>query len=722
MKYFRLLTALLLAAALSVTGSFHAAAEQGVPAKQPIVVDGDHVEYLQGQKKVIGYGNVSIKYNDIVLTCERIEVDITTHEAVAEGNVTITQNNAYFIGDKINYNFDTRSAAVDYGYVNANPFFGRAENMDKAAGKDEFSLMNGSMTTCDLDRPHYRIKAERIRIYVDDRVVANNVMFLIGDVPVFYLPYYVQPLRHQKKSHITVIPGRSKDWGYYALTAYRYYLSDNNRGDILLDYRAKKGLGGGINHYIDSEVGSGAFKAYYAQEGNKLAFDDNTGETVDRYRYQYRHRWDMKEYDTNAILEFNYLSDPDIIRDYFYNEYEELGANPDSYLSLITSKENYTTEFLVRKRFNNFYNVVERMPEYKIDIMNYKIGDTDFYYSSNTSGVYLNQTFAKTADTPKDQNTIRLDTYQQISYAMRFFRTLNVTPYAGIRETYYSRNRWGDTNVARTAFSEGVDASIKFYKIYDVNTNFAGLDINKIRHVITPTASYYHTHQPTISPDNLFQFDSIDALDTQNGVRLGLENKLQTKRRVDGEQMSSVDLLRFIVSTDYMFRLDKQSLEMKSDKFNGVDFKLELVPYTWLYLNSDMHVNSKTCEVETANVDFVASGEKWSLSVGQRYYNLDYGKSYQVTMDGKYAINDKWKIRFYERFDLETNKFEQQQYTLTRDLHCWLVDFTYDIRDEGNHTVWVIFTLKAFPDYPIGFKQTYSQPRFGSTGSAAGPS
>lgn len=697
---------------------------EDVPAKEPVVVNGDHVEYLQNEKKVVGTGNISVTYKDIVLTCDKIAVNLETHDAEAEGNVNITQKGAYFIGDKINYNFEKRSADIDYGYVNAKPFYGRAEGLTKEPGKDEFSLYNGSMTTCDLDKPHYRIKAERVKIYLGDKVVANNVVFLVGTVPVMYLPYYVQPLDKNKKSHITVIPGQSKDWGYYALNAYRYYMDDNFRGDILLDYRSKKGLATGVNHYMDTKVGDGAFKFYYAMENNGLEFD-NTGSAENRYRYQYRHKWDIKNTDTTAIMEFNYLSDPDVIRDYIYHEYEELGGNPDSYLSVITTKQDYTAELLIRKRFNNFYTVVERLPEYKIDILNYKIGNTNFYYSGNLSGVYLNQTFAKSltsTPTPKDISTIRFDNYNQLSYNARFFKSLTITPFAGIRETYYSRNAWGTTNQVRTLFREGVDSSIKFYKIYNVNTNFMGLDINKIRHVITPTAGYVHVHQPTISPDNLTQYDGIDALDTENAIPLSLENKLQTKRGPAGAQ-TSVDLLRFIVNTDYMFRLDKNSFNQKSARFDGIDFKLELIPYSWLYVNSDWHVNTKTCLVDTMNVDFVASGgDKWSLSAGQRFYDLpvqneNSNRSYQVTMDAKYKFNDKWKIRLYERFDIVTKKFEQQEITVTRDLHCWDLGITYSIGDAMNQTLWFILTLKAFPEYPIGLRQTYSTPRFGSTGS-----
>src|SRR3989338_6210393 len=69
--------------------------------KEPIVVNGDKVEYFHEKKQVIGSGNVSITYKDVVLTCERITVYLDTKEAIAEGNVKITQEGAYFTGDRI---------------------------------------------------------------------------------------------------------------------------------------------------------------------------------------------------------------------------------------------------------------------------------------------------------------------------------------------------------------------------------------------------------------------------------------------------------------------------------------------------------------------------------------------------------------------------------------------------------------------------------------------
>lgn len=705
--------------ALSVAGTALCHADEPSMPKEPIVVNGDSVEYYQDKKEVIGTGNIMITYQDVVLTCDKIIVNLTTHDSEATGNVKVTQKDAYFSGDKMIYNFDTRQGSVVGGYLNAKPIYGRASSLEKEANKDEFGLKNGYITTCDFDKPHYRIEAKQVKVYLNDKIVARNIFLYIGNVPVLYLPYYVQPLTGDRKSHITVMPGQGKDWGYYALIAYRYYFSDKSKGDILLDYRSKKGLAEGINHYLDSDVGKGAFKFYYTHENDSLAYE-KTGDVQSRYRYQYRHRWDIENTDTTAIFEFNKLSDPNVIKDYFYNEYEEIGDTPDNYLTFITSKRDFSTEFTLRKSFNKFYTVVERLPEYKIDILNYRIGDSSFYYSGQASGVYLNKTYGTFANVSeqKDVSTIRFDASNKFSYAARFFRALSVTPYALTRQTYYSRNKWGDTNEIRTLFTEGVDTSMKFYKVYDVQSDFMGLDINKLRHIITPTANYYHTHQPTISPDNLNQFDEIDAFDTENGVKLGLENRLQTKR-MEGDQMKSVDLMTFTVSSDYMFRLDKDFWSKKSDKFRSVDMKLELIPYSWLYITSDMSINTKKYMVQSTSFDVVAyGGDKWSLATSFRYEDVETGKTTLISLDGTYKINDKWKIRAYERFNAEKGSFEEQEYTISRDLHCWVAELTYSIAEEfSNHTFWIVFKLKAFPDYPVGIQQTYSRPRFGSTGT-----
>lgn len=691
-------------------------AEETLP-KEPIVVNGDKVEYFHEKKEVAGSGNISITYKDVVLTCDRILVHLDTRDAEAEGNVKVSQKGAYLSGERIVYNFQTRKGMATSGSLSAAPFYGRGAELDKVANKDEFVLERGYVTTCDLDKPHYRIQSRQVKVYLNDKVIAKHILFFVGDVPVLYLPYYIQSLRGESKTHIIVIPGERSDWGYFLLSAYRYYFSDDSRGDILLDYRTKRGLAEGVNHYYDTDtVGKGAFKFYHTRDHSNLALQKTGEPERTRYRYQFRHKWDMKETDTTAVLEFNKLSDRDAIKDFIYNEYEELGTEPDNYISLITTKEDFTFQFLARKRFDDFNTVVERLPEFKIDILNYRIGKTPFYYQGTAGAVYLNKTFDNTNVFPgqKDLDTFRADTYNQLSYPIRFFRALNTTPFVAARETYYSKGI-DRTNLIRNIFSGGVNNSIKFYKIYDVETNFLGLDIHGLRHIVTPSVNYFHTFDPNITPDNLKQIDDIDALDRQNGFGLVLENRLQTKRFED-ERMKSVDLATLIVSTDYTFTLRRNSLEIKDDKLNNIDFLLELVPYSYAYIVARMLVDPYNREVRTGSIDLVSDGgDKWALAVSQRYEKQEAGEVSLLTADGMYRINDMWRVRAYERFNVTKRSFEEQEYTVYRDLHCWVAEFIYDIKDNGEYTFWFALRLKAFPEYPVGIRRTYSHPRFGST-------
>jgi len=179
-----------------VLGIYPAHAEE-TQIKEPIVVNGDKVEYFHEKKQVIGSGNVSITYKDVVMTCDKITVYLDTREGIAEGNVKITQKDAYFTGERINYNFDTRIGKVINGYVNTRPFYGKAGEMDKVSEK-QVNLKSSSLTTCDLENPHYRLQAREVKIYLDDKVIAKHIVAYIGNTPVFYLPYYVQPLKDGK--------------------------------------------------------------------------------------------------------------------------------------------------------------------------------------------------------------------------------------------------------------------------------------------------------------------------------------------------------------------------------------------------------------------------------------------------------------------------------------------------------------------------------------------
>jgi hypothetical protein len=544
-------------------------------------------------------------------------------------------------------------------------------------------------------------------------------------------------------SGITTMMGHDSDWGYYALNSMKFDYNEVFKGRWRMDYRTNNGLAFGVDdNYTLPDLGKGAVRFYYTHENDAFSYEPETREE-NKYRLQVRHEWQMND-DTTATLELNKVRDDNFMKYYFEKEWEEQGQ-PDNYLSIITAKEDYTTTFLARVRLDKYYEVVQRLPEYSIDIPQYNIKyngeNSPLYYNMHSSAVYLNKTFrddSSVGPMEKDLDVIRVDNYNSLNYPMKFFRALSVTPYAGMRQTYYSRNALGRTNVMRGAFSAGVDNSIKFYKVYDINTNALDLNINKLRHIVTPMVNYYYTYQPTVSPNELMQFDEIDRIRGENGVLLSIENKLQTKR--DGVAVDIVDL---IISADCQVKKYNDVFPNLNDndyyddeKFKTIDMQLELTPYPWLYSLAKLKIDRKEGLPNWASVDFVGGKtEDRSLAFGYRYeksFDPDIPADTDtngdivnyLTADLIYKINEFWKARIYWRANLNKGYLDEQEYTIYRDLHCWTLEFTYDIRPyENNETItdqifWFALRLKAFPDQPLGIRRSYSRTRAGQPGDS----
>jgi len=226
---------------------------------------------------------------------------------------------------------------------------------------------------------------------------------------------------------------------------------------------------------------------------------------------------------------------------------------------------------------------------------------------------------------------------------------------------------------------------------------------------LTPSISYFYDSRPTLPAGQLHQFDGIDAFKKLNGVTLALENKLQTKRGG-----SSVDFIRTIVKTNYLFKHEDVTEGKALSRWSEVKFDLEIKPYSWLFIDSEYFYDPKTRDFNRVNVDVIVTKGKWYLGIGHRY---EQDSSTLLTGELQYKINEKWKFKIYQRYEFVTKNLEEQEYAITRDMHAWLLDIVYNI-DRGE-SIFVIFRLKAFPEMPLRFTTSYHQPRINTLAVAA---
>ena len=254
-----------------------------------------------------------------------------------------------------------------------------------------------------------------------------------------------------------------------------------------------------------------------------------------RWRIALRHKWEVDE-NTFMAGEFHKLSDQNFIKDFFYKEEYEPENQFSTYLTLSGARENYTLTYLYQKKINDFFEVIERLPEARLSIRKLKLfNHLNLYYENQSNFAKFNKNHAKdigrAGATPSDNyNVTRLDTNNVLSYPFQLFGFLNLNPSVGTRETFYSKDANRNDNVTRYVFTTGVDFYTKFYKIYDIQTDLLDLNIHNIRHIITPSVKYGYTREPNLKPEELYQFDGIDGIEHGNSAELSLEHKLQTKR------------------------------------------------------------------------------------------------------------------------------------------------------------------------------------------------
>lgn len=713
-------------------------------SKEPVVINGDTVEYSEEGKTATADGNVVVTYQDIKLTCKKAVFHADTKEVSAEGDVKLTQGENLFKGEHVVYNVETKTGTVVKPNVFIEPtYYGAGEKADKI-DQNHYYITQGYVTTCDKEKPHYRVQAKQLNVYLGDKVTAKNIRLFVGDVPIFYFPYYSQSLKDRHPG-VTVTPGHNKDWGYFVLTAWRYYFNENLKGRIHIDYRELRDFAYGITtNYGTDDYGSGMFRFNYFNEQQKHIWstrpnkegDTPKGRNIDRYRAQLRHTFQMDQA-TLATLEFNKMSDANVTRDYYIRDFQRDTVN-SNYVSVIRTDDYYTTSFLAQKRINNFESVVEYLPQLEFGTRNLKIGGTDFYYEGKGSAANLNKLDAAPINDVAGAN--RIDTNNQLSYQSNILGWLGIRPFAGTEQTYFSRDvTGGERDFIRGNFYTGIDLTTHFFRAFNVKSDMLNMEINNIRHVISPTVGYSYAHRPTVSPENLAQFDSIDAVNFSNVISPSLENKLQTKRIVGGK-LQAVDIARLIVGNNYNFRAGQK----KRGRLGSYSFSFESRPYNWMRILSTSTYDPHISKFGSLTFNIVGDPEynldnpdlrgtvytditkkKWSWGAGYRWE-----RDISAQMEGQLMFNltPKWKIISYERIDLKKfgtdsdgtsrkfiNDLAEQEYRLSRDLHCWIGEFVYNVSRGHGHTFMAVFRLKAFPETPLEFEKNYNPPRFGST-------
>lgn len=704
-------------------GAYAKEAQAAEITRDSIEINGDTVQYSAQSSEMTAKGNVVVVYKDTILTCDSVSVNTQTKDCVADGSVQIKMKGDEMVikAAAVLYNFDTKKGTFVSSKLHSDIMYAGSAQM-KRESVNHFVMDRAYFSTCSFDHPHYRGYAGKMDMYPGDRMIARDFRMQVQDKTLLRIPKYLHWL-DRNRPRVSVTPGYSKEWGMFTLTSWKYYFNEYIKGWINIDYRDRKNLAWGPEvDYKTKSFGKGAFNWYYMNERNLLVkstfvqkfIDPRVTTERERFRVWWRHKWDPDE-DTQVYWQYDKKHEPDIMKDYFKNEYVK-NLDNDTYLLAARNIGVSNLSFYTRARVNQYESALEKLPEIAFTTPENQVGGSPVYFLNTSTFSNLNQKYAVPRD-ELDESVTRFDTTNQFSLPSKVF-VFEFKPFVSSRQTYYNRGLNGDErNFIRTAFSPGGSLSTKFFRIFEVNTDKLGLNINRLRHVVTPTASYTYIHKPTVGPGKLLPLDSVDSVNVSNAVSLELTNKLQTKRiNRKGGKPESVDLAIFRVSAPYTYHP-----KGTGSTFGDLRYELELLPYKWLSFDVDAVYGHQrpygdNQYFKTVDLDmFVQPSRYTKIGVGQRYQRKDYK---EFTGEITQRINPKWKIGVLERYEFsrvtKVQGLSEQEYRIIRDLHCWEWDFTYQVKRGQGEAIWMIFHLKAFPEMSMQVDRSYHRRKTGS--------
>ena len=127
------------------------------------------------------------------------------HRLVAEGNVVFIRGEERLAGEKLEmddtgHGFLTNAS----GFVEPGVFVEgrRVERVDDRTYKVE----GGHFTSCSQPNPRWGFQSSSAEIDVDDKVKATNAIFRLKGIPIFYLPYMIYPIRHDRPLDRVPVP------------------------------------------------------------------------------------------------------------------------------------------------------------------------------------------------------------------------------------------------------------------------------------------------------------------------------------------------------------------------------------------------------------------------------------------------------------------------------------------------------------------------------------
>lgn len=204
----------------------------------------DSIRFDLVEQKVYLFGEGEVTYEDINLKAENIELDLKNSLVFARygldstgkeiGKPVFSEGEQSFTAREMAYNFQTKKGRIIDVRTHEGDSYIHSDTAVKDSS-DVYYIRHGEYTTCNLDHPHYAIKAGKLKVIPDDKIITGPAYLKVADIPTpLGIPFGFFPNKKGQASGI-IMPqyGESAQLGFF-LKEGGYYFGINDTFDLAL--------------------------------------------------------------------------------------------------------------------------------------------------------------------------------------------------------------------------------------------------------------------------------------------------------------------------------------------------------------------------------------------------------------------------------------------------------------------------------------------------------
>lgn len=557
----------------------------------------DSMVYDAKSKVARLYGNSNVKYQNMDLSSDRIQMSLDSSLVRATGTAdstgaisgtpVFTMGQDKYESDTMAFNFKTKKGFIYNVYTEQEDGYLSSQH-SKRDSSGVLYLEHGRYTTCDQPHPDFYIALSRAKVRPGKDVVFGPAYLVVADVPLpLAIPYGFFPFTKSYSSGF-IMPsyGDESSRGFY-LRDGGYYFAMSDKWDLKLlgeiYTKGSWGLSVASNYRKRYRYNGSFFFSYQNTKNGDKGMPDYTEQTS--FKLQWSHRQDPKSNPFSSLsASVNFAS-----TSYERNNLNSM-YNPQSYIqSLRTSSVNWSTSFsslgmTISGSANLSQNMIDStvsltLPDLNISVSRFypfkrkhMAGKERWYEKISMS--YTGQ-FSNSIDTKEDKlfksNLIKdwRNAFQHnipINANFTLFNYININPSFNFTDRMYSNKvmkSWDEqaqTERADTTYgfynvynwSMSIGASTKMYGFWVPSKKIFGDKIQAIRHVLTPQVTfsyapdcgsrYYETYQKTDADGNVSLVEyspfenglfNVPSRGKTGSVTFDLSNNIEMKVKSD---------------------------------------------------------------------------------------------------------------------------------------------------------------------------------------------